>query len=388
MKRVLILNNAEAHYARQIIRGFVAYSAGAGPWLVRVRPTSLPEGALKAQISEMNPDALVVHGVRPATLARALPRKLPVIYTSTEKAVDCPMLVPDNEAIGRLGAEHFLERNFLHYAFVGYEDRPVFVARHDGYRRRLAEAGRSCHAWLANTFQGLLTLYGVDKPEAVRRWLLALPKPCAVFAACDAVAYGLLELCLQLRIRVPEDLAVLGADDDSLICQVAHPPLSSIQIPFAEIGFESARLLDQWMKGRHPGALVRRFPPIDIAVRQSTDIHKVDDPVVAQALRFMTEHRGEAFRVGNLVRLTGVSRTTLEQRFKDTLRRTPLMEIRRQRIEYAKRLLADGRQPVGAIARLCGFNSLVRFSTVFRELTGLPPTEYRRKLNPAIQGLP
>jgi len=186
------------------------------------------------------------------------------------------------------------------------------------------------------------------------------------------------DLCTQLGLRVPEQVAILGCDDNPVVCQMAWPPLSSVRTPAQRIGYEAAQLLSQLLDGPPAPADDRCIEADGITVRQSTDILAIRDEQSAAALRIVRDRAHEGINVKDVLARVPISRTWLETQFKAILGRTPLEEIRRVRMEHAKRLLTDTTQPMPWIARRSGFSSPIRFSTVFKQLTGQTPTQFRR----------
>jgi LacI family transcriptional regulator len=186
-------------------------------------------------------------------------------------------------------------------------------------------------------------------------------------------------MCRQLRLRVPEDIALLGVDNDELECLLANPPLSSIANPAEQIGYTAAQLLDQLMSGRRPRKQTIWIPPGDVVVRQSTDIVAFGDADVAAALQFIRDHLAEDITVAAIARHVSISRRGLERRFRHHLGRTMLQEIQRARVERVRRLLAETDLPMLLVARRSGFATSQRLAVVFRQVCGDSPTAFRQR---------
>jgi LacI family transcriptional regulator len=211
-------------------------------------------------------------------------------------------------------------------------------------------------------------------------WVRSLPKPAAVFTCNDLWGLQLAETCRQLGYGVPEDVAILGVQDDDLLCELARPPLSSIAIPAERIGFEAAAMLDRLLarpRLRPPPLL---FPPLGVVNRQSTDILAVSDPQVATAVRFIQERAHQPLLVEDVLQAVSISRRALERRFRQALHRTLGEEIRRAHLERARELLARTSLAMSAVAQRSGFTDGKHLATVFRQETGVTPTAYRAQL--------
>jgi LacI family transcriptional regulator len=210
-------------------------------------------------------------------------------------------------------------------------------------------------------------------------WLSGLEKPVGVFCFHDGLVRPLLDVCQQADLRVPEQIAVLGADNGQLECLTCLPPLSSVDLAAERIGYQAATLIDSMLKGETPEETVHRVPPVGVVTRRSSDMLAIDDDVVAQAVRYLRKHFSSPITIGNVVKHIPVSRRVFEIRFRNALARTPAAELRRLRIEHASRLLAETDLRVSAIARMCGFKSVDRLGGVFKRVVGTVPTDDRKQ---------
>ena len=284
----------------------------------------------------------------------------------------------DHRAIGQLGADHLLEQGFQRLAFCGYP--PTRMTRWSSERgrafaARVRERGLSCSlftGWSA-TDRRWSELQG-----RLAAWLKSLEKPVGVMAANDARARHVLEACRLIGARVPEDVAVLGVDNDEVVCELTSPPLSSIEQSARSVGFQAAALLDRLMAGKRSQTIPHLIAPEGVVVRRSTNVVAVNDAEVAAALVFIREHACEAIRVTDVVASVQVSRSTLEARFRMAMGRTIHSEIQRVQIEQARRLIVSTDLPLKQIAATVGFVHVHYMSTVFRRHTGRTPAEYRK----------
>ncbi len=291
-----------------------------------------------------------------------------------------PRVGLDRVATGRMAGEYLLEQGFAHLAFLGYEGL-LFVAQElAGLASVMKPAGREIATYYVDAGQAARpddsTWAKID--ESMRRWLVSLPKPVAVLACADFLGVQLAELCRHSRLRVPGDVAILGVDDDELLCELAQPPLSSVKIPSDRVGYEAAAAVDQLIRGKPLQRQALELPPIRVEGRGSTDVLAEKDAEVAAAIRFIREHGHEPIGVTDLLRKAPLSRRSLERKFRQALGRSPLEEIRRARADLARDLLAMTDLPLSAISTRCGFATAEWLSTVFQKESGILPLDYRR----------
>jgi LacI family transcriptional regulator len=286
----------------------------------------------------------------------------------------------DNIAVGRLAASHFLERGLTHFAFLGSRVFPYVRDREAGFAAAVKEAGYECisrsdPAVVHPTGGGY---WGIAE-EGLADWLVSLPKPIGILAARDQYGLQLTELCHLQDIHVPEDVAIVGVDNDELVCEVATPQLSSIAAPGERMGYSAAAMLEDLLNGKLAPTEPLVLPPTGLIVRQSSDLLKVEDTEVLAAVRFIRSRINEPLNVSDVVNELYISRSSLERKFRTILGRTPLEEIRRVRIEQVKSLLAGSDITVREIARRTGFRSAERLCTTFRASAGEAPSQYRKR---------
>ena len=285
----------------------------------------------------------------------------------------------DDHLIAQWAADHLMELGLRHFAYYGVRQRAAdrwSHARFESFRRRLAERGFDSFQYTGKHYaaRNWSSMLG----ELVR-WLRGLPRPLGIMGGNDVCARHLLEACRQLRLRVPEDVAVLGVDNDELTCELAVPPLSSIAQCTEQIGYRAAELLNELMTGlrRRPAHLV--VPPLCLVKRQSTDLLMIEDPVVSRGLAFIRARANEMIGVADVVRQLDVSRSTLETRFKSKLGRTVHEEIQRVRLETARRLLLTTDLPLEEVARRVGYRAAHYMCHVFRRELQQTPGQVRSR---------
>jgi LacI family transcriptional regulator len=250
--------------------------------------------------------------------------------------------------------------------------------RCDSFRRRIIKHGYQCSVFTGR--RHLLQYWDLMLKE-LTDWLVGLPKPVGLMTCNDSQGLYVLQACRQLGIRVPEDAAIVGVDNDELMCELAIPPLSSVAQDTEQIGFRAAQMLDTIMaaRPRHPVHIT--VPPACLVTRQSSDVLAVEDDVVSRATRFIREHATELVGVGQIAHHIGVSRSTLEKRFKSLTGRTVHYELQRRRLDIAQRLLTCSNLTLQVIAERSGFRSAHYMSDVFRRELGYPPGKLRQQRN-------
>ena len=215
-----------------------------------------------------------------------------------------------------------------------------------------------------------------ESPRLIQ-WLLSLPKPCGVFGASDMSAFRVIDACRTAGITVPEQVAVLGVDNDSVICRVSSPQLSSIDINATRTGYDAAHILDQLMAGEVPGESGRVVQPRGIVARQSTDTLAIRDAEMAEVAQFIRENACRGLTVQQLASHLNMSLRDIQRKFPQQVGRKVKQEILRVQMLRAKQLLADTGLPITKISRASGFTSWKYFSKAFCRVVGLSPREYR-----------
>jgi LacI family transcriptional regulator len=295
---------------------------------------------------------------------------------------DLPCVHVDDAAVARLAAAHLHEAGMVATAFLG-NGRFAFSARRANAFLKAAPAPvvEVDLAHLANDGDGWL-------PAEALAQLTSLRRPAGVFCASDGYARRLVDALVDANLRVPEDIAVLGVDNDPLVCNWSRVSLSSVPLPSEAIGEQAAELLVQRLAGSTVRGGIHLHAPLPPVTRGSTDLVAIADPMLRQALGWMREHLAEQVGIDQLLCALGgrIARRTLESRFQKMLGRTPHRELTRIRVTLAKRLLSDTDLPIAVIAKRCGFSSSSHFGTVLRANERVAPQQYRRQ--PTFLGFP
>jgi len=249
--------------------------------------------------------------------------------------------------------------------------------RQEGFVRRVAQAGYRVEVYESPGPSDHVT-WEMEQ-ASMADWLKTLPKSAGLMVCNDDRAQQVVEAIKAARIRVPEEIAILGVDDDDMICEMTHPPLSSIALNFEEAGYEAAARLDRQMACGRPCRREIHLRPTHVHTRQSTDVLAMEDPIVAKAIRFIRTHAGDVLSVDDVVEAVSTSRRLLERHFKDIVGASIYQEIQRARVERACRMLAETNWPVLEIAARCGFSNAVHFSVAFKRHMHQTPQQHRRR---------
>lgn len=364
-------------YGRQILHGVARYMRTCGGWSVFLDERELlappPDWLL-----DWDGDGVICRPTTPELAGTLRARGLAVVDLNDRYgSLGMPRIHSDMRAIGRMAAEHLLERGFRNIAFCGFRDEIWSLERLAGVEE--AVRGRGC---LLETFDspvaGLREHTWQEERDHIAAWLQRLPRPLGVVACNDVRGHHVLDACRVLGLAVPEEAAVVGVDNAETFCELCDPPLSSV-VPNAErVGYEAAVLLDRLMAGGAPWSEDLRIPPIGVVTRQSSDVVAVDDPVIARAVRFIRERACAGIAVEDVLADLPVSRSVLERGFRRYLGHSPHEEIRRVRLKRVRQLLAETDWPLERIAEATGYEHPEYMMVQFKRVVGMTPTEWRR----------
>jgi LacI family transcriptional regulator len=293
-----------------------------------------------------------------------------------------PRVLEDHAHAAQLVADHFLSRGFTHFIFYSNTGNWTYQERGTAFVALLKRAGHDC-VWLR--WQRPPTDHaGRTEWSSLRHWLASrlkeAPKPVAVFAANDQHALEVLDACELADLAVPEDVALVGAENYLLAPEALHTPISSVDTNLETMGYTGAELLDRVMRGEKPPSEPIRVPAASLVVRKSSDILAVNHKGIASSLRLIHERLHEPISVEDLVRVAAMSRRALHKAFLENLGRTPGQEIQRARIERAKRLLATTDHKLEVVATMCGYQGANSFCVAFARLAGMTPDHYRKSI--------
>lgn len=377
----LLIETSNA-YARGLLQGVVHYIREHRPWSFHLMEQGRGDDPPQ-WLEGWRGDGIIARIETPRIAAAVVRAGLPAVDVSAARLVpELPWVETDDAAIARVAAEHLRERGFRNFAFCGDARFKWSEWRERFFREAIAARGERAAdgagvGEVACYRQASTVRDASGLAEDLRRWVEALPKPVGVMAAYDIRGQQVLDACRRAGLAVPAEVAVIGVDNDALLCDLASPPLSSV-IPNAHrAGYEAAALLERLMAGRRVAPTPRLIAPLGVAARQSTEVLAVEDRDVARAVQFIREHAGEGIQVGDVLRAVPLSRRVLEQRFQRLLGRTPREEILGVRLARVKQLLGETDLPLYTIAERTGFAHVEYLSVVFKRETGRTPSAFR-----------
>ncbi len=377
--KVALLIETSNSYARGLLRGIVSYVREQRRWSLYLSEHNRGDRPPR-WLAHWNGHGVIAR-IENAAIAEGLKRlTIPVVDMSAARLVpSLPWFETDDGAIAHLAADHLLERGFKYLAYAGDARFNWSNWRCEHFQNSVRAAGRQCFVY--RPAKG----YALDDEEQMddlARWVLELPKPVGIMACYDLRGLQILDACRRVGVPVPDEVAVIGVDNDDLLCELSSPPLTSV-IPNAHrTGYEAAQLLDEMMSGRKVKGETHLIPPQGIATRQSTDALAIDDRTVARAVHFIRQHACGGIKVKDVLKAVPHSRTLLEARFKKYLGRTPHEEILRVRLDRVKHLLVETDLSLEQIAERSGFPHVEYLSVAFRREVGKPPSQYRAQARP------
>jgi len=284
----------------------------------------------------------------------------------------------DHAAIGRMGAAHLLERGFRQFAFCGFSNELWAKQRLEGFRSEV-ENKNACVSVYETSWRGPNTIRWDKDIEQIAEWVEALAKPVGIMACNDVCGLHVLDACDRSSVLVPEEAAVVGVDNEEILCELCNPPLSSVAPNPERIGYEAAELLDVLMAEKSQSQRRITIDPVRVFARQSTDVMAVSDWAVASATRYMREQALHGCKVSDVLGKVKLSRSALEKRFRRCLNRSPKEEIRRIQIGRIQQLLVETDFTLEHIAELSGFEHPEYMSVLFKRETGQAPGQYRKQ---------
>ena len=379
-RKVAICYPLPVPWMTTFVRGIMDYANRHGGWALTTSPPSLIGAGEKALTLEAlrgwNGDGAIAAILNERDIEAARRLHFPVLNNaSTFRETGFPRVRPDHYLMGRLAAEHLLERGLRRLAYYGMDGYWFNDLRFAGFADCAKQANVPCMA--LNVPQSCKYLQ--QRIDMLARWLKRLRPPVGILGVQDYRARAVIEECQNLRLRIPHDVAVIGMEDDPTLCEFCQPTLSSVARDSWELGIVSAEMLDRLMNGLDvPSDLAVRV--IGVVARQSTDTIAVEDPHLAEALHFIHDHIQECFGIDEVVRATAISRRQLETRFRDALGCSPHDYLCRKRVERIKHFLSvPERIKFHKLSRDCGFPNVERMRLVFKRVTGMTPVEFRQR---------
>ena len=376
-RSVALLIETSNAYARGLLDGIIAYQREHELWSIYVGEQD--RGARPPRwLNNWRGDGIIAR-IETDSIAAAVRRtRLPAVDVSAARKVpEIPWVETDDREIARMAVRHLVDRGFRTLAFCGEPQFNWSRGREENFVEFAEAAGCEHHLFQGKSRTDEKYSWTRER-RRLTTWVERLPKPVGVMACYDFKGQQLLDVCRELNIAVPEQVAVIGVDNDARLCGLCTPPLSSVIPDTLRTGYEAAQLLDRVMRGEKVRTDALLLPPLGVAERQSTDVYAIDDPELATALRYIREHACEGITVNEVLKVIPISRRMLEQKFLKLVGRTPHSEIVRIRMERVSRLLRETALPLSEIARRVGSTDPMYLSRAFKRHTGITPRTYRR----------
>lgn len=385
-RRVALAFPSRFAHLPAIVHGIADYARAHGHWLLTTGAEQF--GLPIRDLRRWHGDGVIAVLGSAEDVAAARRLEVPVITMfGMVRSPGVPRVMVDQAAIGRLAADHLLGRGFRRFGFYGLRG-PAYSA--DRERAFVQELSQNGVARVERYFAPAAAEHPRpwDEVEALAEWLGQFDAPVGIFAVNDQRARMVIDAASLAGRRVPEDVGVIGVDNDVIACEFGEPTLTSIVCDWTAVGFQAAKLLDQLMHGGAREAGDHLIRPTGVISRQSTDVTVTDHPAVARAVAYARDHRDESFGVEALVQAAGVSRRHLELSFGRSLGCTPSDFLARLRAERAKELLEEGGRTLTHVARLCGFSDLRQFTRVFQRVMKTTPRQYEAEMASLVRKQP
>jgi len=349
-----------------------------GPWSFYKEPIGLKSSI--PHLTNWKPDGIIMRDslITKELLKLKIPTILAIHNSSYPK--NLPVIKTDSRSIAKIASEHLIEKGFKHFAFCGFEGYDWSNDRRQYFCFFNVQAGYKTHLYIppksirANDWE--------KEQRHVSEWIKTLPKPVGILACNDDRGQHILEVCKLNDFKVPDDVAVIGVDNDPMICEIGDPPLTSIALNVESASYKAAELLDKLIKNKKMNGQQIIVTPTHIVQRQSSDILAIKDNEVASAIRFIRENAKNKILVKDVVKTTGISRRTLEQRFRKTIHRSVYGEIRKVRVDWISKLLMETNLSISQITSLFNFTDVEHISRYFKKEKGIGLYQYRKLHQP------
>lgn len=379
MIKILLLIDYSSEFDRKLLRGLVQYSKEHGPWLFYRLPSYYgtmygEEGILK-WAKKWEADAIIGQWNNDDALDLLKELHIPIVLQNYHhRSTTYSNLTGDYRGTGRIAAQFFASRMFRNFAYFGVKGVVWSDERCEGYQQEVKR--------LKGNFYCLES----DKQEdeirmEVSEWLQKLPKPIALFCCDDAHALFISETCKISNIPIPEEIALLGVDNDDLICNISDPPISSIELEVERGGYSMGRLIHQQIKKEYEGTFNIVINPIRIELRQSTEKHNIKDPYILETVKYIESHYHLDLTIDTLLAQIPLSRRNFELKFKNAMNTSIYQYILNCRVDHLADLLLTTDRPLADLAIEVGFKDYNNISRIFKKFKGCSPLEYRQKRN-------
>jgi LacI family transcriptional regulator len=379
---VALLVEASRAYGRQLLRGVSLFARTHATWSLLHQEMTLDSG-VPDWLMEANVQGVIARVDR-ETVGPLRKLNVPIVDVRCERAHSgIPQVETDNRRVAELAFQHLWDRGFRRFAFCGFQYVSYSDARLEVFRQLAADCECSLSVYQSqgkpNTPLTTIEKWGMTDLDAISDWLDTLERPTGLFVCNDIRGQQVLNACRKHQIAVPDDLGVIGVDNDDAICMLCDPPLSSVCPDAERVGYRAAEILHGMMAGTPPEHEVEFIQPMSVCERLSTQVVAVEDRELARVCRFIRQHACDGINVGDVSQFTSLSRRQLERRFREELGRTPHEQITSTQIDRVKQLLRETDMTLEQITPIAGYSHKERLSAVFKRETGGTPGEYRKQ---------
>lgn len=377
--QVLLVFSTRFDECTHMLKGISQFERSHNPWAAFLDDEMRAENDPR-WLSSKKWSGVISRHTTPKLVQACAANKIPLVdLNDTPPFAGVPKIRPDNIALGHMGSEHLIERGFTSLAFCGFRNNAWSNERRDGFLEAARLAGHKVNV-LDVEYPGDLTPFWDDEQAAeLCAWIKTLPKPVGIMACNDMRALQLINAASLAGLLVPEEVAILGVNNDAIRCDLAYPSLSSVSPNPFQSGYVAAETLQHLLSGEPVEQMDIRIDPLGVVTRQSTDLLAIQDRSMAAALAYIREHACSGISVDQVIHHAAASRSLLEKKFRQHLGRSPHSEIRRVQVGKIKQLLVETDFPLKKIAELTGFEHVEYMCVLFKRTTGTSPGEYRRQ---------
>jgi LacI family transcriptional regulator len=381
--RIMVLIDSSRAFSRNLLRGVWRYANLFGPWeMYRVPPFYRdPFGKETAltMIDDWNADGLIIRENQ--GFKDRIPKHIPTVVSSASEEFipGCGHIIGDHEGIGRMGAEHLMDRGFKNFGYCGFDDVFWSRLRQKGFCNYLQDKKYNINVYTQPPLPP--NLLWEKEQRYILQWLETLPLPIGIMACADERSEHILQACKTAGLKIPDEVAIVGADDDEMICNLCYPTLSSVAFNTEQVGFEAAALLEKMIRGDPPQEEKEIIlKPTYVHIRQSTDVMAVDDFIVAKALNFIKSNSHRQLSVDTVTNNLNISRRKLERKIKHSLNSSIYKQIVKYRAQKVEQLLIETDLTLSQIAFKLEFTNHQQIDRYFRCYKGITPSEFRKQL--------
>jgi LacI family transcriptional regulator len=377
--KVMVSLDTASGYGRDFFKGVSEYAKIKGNWSISSGFDFHLASELKDWQSIWNADAVIASVFTQKKLDEVRKMQIPTVMLSAlNYDLKKSLMLSDDEAIAKMAAEHFLEKGFRHFAYCGRDKYYWSINRGLYYIKYLEDKNFTINTFEPSLFKGKPIGF-IQERDQIVKWLNRLPKPVGLFCCNDVRSQEVIEACRLANINVPEDIAVIGVDNDYFNCELSYITLTSIALDTFTAGFQAAELLDAKIKNKKTKDRIIPIKPTHIAIRRSTDICAIEDREIANAMCFIRDNSRKIIQVSDVVAATTLTRRVLEKRFNKILKRSILEEIKNKKTAEILKMLTQTNYSISEISKALGFDSTRHFDRYFRQTYKISPSLYQKK---------